>query len=160
YHTANGKLPYGEGPGNPQDPITTRHGCCWGTWQMLLLPYLEQQAMFDAYRNLGGNDLTGMAMTGTSLRLRYGDQPDVVSKRLKVLTCPSDQPNAPISNTVNGVTFSITSHNYVVNYGNTNNYQVNITTPVTATFGGAPFGWAPYQPRLDDITDGASNTLM
>src|SRR4026209_2794238 len=46
YHDTHGMLPYGEGPGNPRDPITTRRGCCWGTWQTLILPYIEQQAMF------------------------------------------------------------------------------------------------------------------
>ena len=28
YHDANGTLPYGEGPGNSADPITTRRGRC------------------------------------------------------------------------------------------------------------------------------------
>src|SRR6476620_10891112 len=92
YHDANGTLPYGEGPGNPADPITTRRGCCWGDWQTLILPYIEQQAMFNGYKNLSGNDIKGMAITGTSNRLRYGDSPNVenvTSQRLSVLTCPS-----------------------------------------------------------------------
>src|SRR5689334_13243433 len=90
YHDANQKLPYGEGPGNPADPITTRRGCCWGDWQTLILPYIEQDNMFKLYKNLGGNDIKGMAITGTSNRLRYGDSPNVegvTSQRLKVLTC-------------------------------------------------------------------------
>src|SRR5205823_3693874 len=98
YHDTYGKLPYGEGPGNPADPITTRLGCCWGTWQTLILPYLEQGNMFAGYKNLGGNDITGVAITGTSNRLRYGDSPNVenvTSQRLQVLTCPSDTPNNP-----------------------------------------------------------------
>ena len=147
YHDTNGTLPYGEGPGNPADPITTRRGCCWGTWQTLILPYIEQQAMFNGYVNLGGDDIKGMAITGTSNRLRYGDSPNVenvTSKRLSILTCPSDTPNpGAITTTIGGVTYAITSHNYVVNYGNTNNYQVDITTPVALQFRGAPFGWAP-----------------
>src|SRR5262245_49082412 len=57
YHDTVGTLPYGEGPGNPADPITTRRGCCWGTWQTLILPYIEQQNMFKGYLNLGGNDI-------------------------------------------------------------------------------------------------------
>src|ERR1041385_7697792 len=51
YHGTYRKLPYGEGPGNPADPITTRKGCCWGTWQTLLLPFLEQENMFAGYKN-------------------------------------------------------------------------------------------------------------
>jgi prepilin-type N-terminal cleavage/methylation domain-containing protein/prepilin-type processing-associated H-X9-DG protein len=164
YHDAHKKLPYGEGPGNPADPITTRRGCCWGDWQTLILPYIEQDAMFRLYKNLGGNDITGMAITGNSIRLRYGDTPNVenvTSRRLTILTCPSDTPNpGAITTTINGVTFAITSHNYVANYGNTNNYQVDITTPVVLKFGGAPFGWAPQIARLTDIFDGTSSTLM
>src|SRR5436305_1812088 len=95
YHDTYGKLPYGEGPGNPADSITTRLGCCWGTWQTLILPFIEQGNMFAGYKNLGGNDITGMAITGNAIRLRYGDSPNVenvTSKRLLVLTCPSDSP--------------------------------------------------------------------
>lgn len=101
---------------------------------------------------------------GGETRLRYGDTPNVentTSKRIASLTCPADNPNpGAITTTIAGVTYGITSHNYVVNYGNTNNYQVDITTPVTQTFGGAPFGWAPYIPKISDIADGTSNTLM
>jgi prepilin-type N-terminal cleavage/methylation domain-containing protein/prepilin-type processing-associated H-X9-DG protein len=164
YHDSNGTFPYGEGPGNPADPITTRRGCCWGDWQTVILPFLEQGNMFNRYVNLGGNDIKGTAMTGTSNRLRYGDSPNVenvTSQRLTVLTCPSDTVNpGAITTTINGIRYAITSHNYVVNYGNTNNYQVDITTPVVLKFGGAPFGWAPVVARLSDISDGTSTTLL
>lgn len=164
YHDTFATLPYGEGPGNPADPITTRRGCCWGTWQTLLLPYIEQQNMFSKYMNLGGNDIKGMALSGSAIRLRYGDPPnavEVTSKRLTVLTCPSDTPNpGAITTTINGIVYAITSHNYVVNYGNTNNYSVDITTPVTLKFGGAPFGWAPIVASVANIPDGTSNTLL
>src|SRR5262245_13417238 len=32
YHGANGKLP----------PGVSRTGCCWGTWMIAILPYVEQ----------------------------------------------------------------------------------------------------------------------
>src|SRR5262245_8452899 len=50
YEQTNGKLPWGEGPGssqvgaNPGTSVTAR-GCCWGNWQSLILPYIEQEAM-------------------------------------------------------------------------------------------------------------------
>jgi prepilin-type processing-associated H-X9-DG protein len=111
YHDANKKLPPGVGP----------YGCCWGTWQAYILPYLEQQNMFRIWRNLGGNDNTGP---------RYSGSPNTqaTTQRLAILTCPSDTPNAPLSN--------ITNHNYAVNYGNTSFFQ--------AALNGVPFGGAPF----------------
>src|SRR5438034_520043 len=47
-HDVAGTLPPGVGP----------YGCCWGTWQMYILPHIEQVPMFSAYTNLGGNDIT------------------------------------------------------------------------------------------------------
>lgn len=166
YHDTKKSLPYGEGPGSSQvngapGSSATARGCCWGVWQTLILPFIEQQQMFDKYVNLSGSDDAGRAITGTtSNRLRYGDSPNVdfvTSKRLAVLTCPSDIIN-PGAIVTGGL--PITSHNYVANYGNTNNYQVDITTPATVKYLGAPFGFAPDIKKLISIVDGTSNTLM
>src|SRR5262245_17795151 len=51
HHDAKKALPPGVGP----------YGCCWGTWQMYILPYLEEQSAFQLLTNLGGNDNTGVA---------------------------------------------------------------------------------------------------
>jgi prepilin-type N-terminal cleavage/methylation domain-containing protein len=81
YHNDFNKLPAGVG----------RDGCCWGTWMVTVLPYIEQDAMAKLYVNFGGNDATGVRYGG-------GTNPSLVTgNRLKVLTCPSDTPNAPIS---------------------------------------------------------------
>jgi prepilin-type processing-associated H-X9-DG protein len=82
--------------------------------------------------------------------------PNVTSKRVAVLTCPSDIPNAPA--------FNVTSHNYAVNHGNTTAYQLSSLNGVP--FAGAPFTWAHrlFYPTagitLPTIPDGTSNTLM
>lgn len=151
-------LPFGEGPGNPLDSITTRRGCCWGTWQTILLPYVDQGNLAIRYVNLNGNDLTG---------IRYGagqNLSDVTSQRLDIFTCPTDTPNnGAISAALSGITYFVKSHNYVVNYGNTNNYSIDITTPVNLKYGGAPFGWTttgPIRCRMSDILDGSSSTLL
>jgi prepilin-type N-terminal cleavage/methylation domain-containing protein/prepilin-type processing-associated H-X9-DG protein len=167
YHDTFQKLPPGVG----------HYGCCWGTWVMVVLPYLEQEGMWKRYVNYDGSDLTG---------IRYGQGPNltyVSSQRLKVLTCPSDLPSTPIP--------PLTAHNYAVNYGNTSFYQ---TTVSGVAFGGAPFrcypagwltdakmqqtyGWAQPdsdkralfqqygaagqpQQALVHVTDGTSTTLM
>ncbi len=103
------------------------YGCCWGTWQVGILPYMEQSALFGNYVNYGGADHTGP---------RYGTAINrvVVSVRLPTLTCPSDTSNAPI-----GGTPPITNHNYAMNYGNTSFLQntLNPGTPNQVLFLGA-----------------------
>ncbi len=115
--------------------------CCYGTWQVRILPYIEQGALGSLYVDFGN-----------TAGARYSHQPNVMnvtSKRLQVLTCPSDSPQT-VSN--------ITSHNYAINLGNTSTYQ-------TATVGGVLFGGAPFSVqgvRIAEIisNDGTSNTLM
>ncbi len=164
-------------------PGIARAGCCWGTWMIPIMPYVEQQALFNIYKNFDGNDLTGP---------RYASAPNngVSTQRLSTFTCPSDTPRTFAGG-------SLTMNNYVLNAGNSNLYQVstpgNCTGGTTTggvngcvTFGGAPFGWyedpatfaaggdsSPVnyttgdpalgksgRPRkIAEITDGTSNTL-
>jgi prepilin-type N-terminal cleavage/methylation domain-containing protein/prepilin-type processing-associated H-X9-DG protein len=159
HHDTKGTLPGGVG----------KYGCCWGTWMMALLPYIEQDNMGNLYQNWGGNDATGIRYAGSP------NNTNVSTRRVKTYTCPSDIPNAPTSN--------LTSHNYVVNYGNTTFFQSDVVVGgVTIRFGGAPFNCYPGSTsddgpvdaasaktwtrvygtpqRLTDIMDGTSNTLM
>jgi prepilin-type N-terminal cleavage/methylation domain-containing protein/prepilin-type processing-associated H-X9-DG protein len=143
YHSAFKKLPPGMSPG------TVNFGdlyCCWGTWMVAILPYIDQGPAFALYQNYGGDDSTGP---------RYAAAPNtsVTTQRYAVMTCPSDMPNAPLS--------GITNHNYGINYGNTTLYQnpTVVVGGVTYTFGGAPFGVNVGYP-LTNITDGTSNTIM
>jgi prepilin-type N-terminal cleavage/methylation domain-containing protein/prepilin-type processing-associated H-X9-DG protein len=164
YHDVNRRLPPGVGP----------YGCCWGTWMVYILPYIEQGNMYVQYKNLGGND-----KTGTGFRYASSTNATFISdQRVSTFTCPSDIPS---------MVGSITQHNYAVNAGNTSFFQ---TTLNGVPFGGAPF---PYyqaawltnpavqsqfgqtfpdgdafgvgpptggQQRLTDISDGTSTTLM
>src|SRR3954453_8837159 len=43
YESANGSFPPGE------------KGCCWGTWGVFILPFIEQQALFNAWNSVGNN---------------------------------------------------------------------------------------------------------
>ncbi len=43
YHTTHNSLPPG------------MKGCCWGTWLVFVLPYTEQQSLFNAYNTMGNN---------------------------------------------------------------------------------------------------------
>jgi prepilin-type N-terminal cleavage/methylation domain-containing protein/prepilin-type processing-associated H-X9-DG protein len=161
-------------------PGVSRTGCCWGTWMVPILPYMEQQQMFNIYQNFGGLDNTGP-------RYAAGVNTGVAYARLNTFTCPSDTPQ---------IIGSITLHNYVLNAGNTSLYQVSAPIGCTGgstigangcvTFGGAPFGWyedpatlaaggdssptdyaggnaangkSGKPRRITDITDGTSNTV-
>jgi prepilin-type N-terminal cleavage/methylation domain-containing protein/prepilin-type processing-associated H-X9-DG protein len=165
YQSANGSLPPGI------------KGSVWGTWQVYILPYIEQGGMFNAW-NYAGNNVIANADT----LFRYGGATNltVTTARINAYTCPSDIPNAPISTTLAGVTVKITSHSYAVNFGNTHMFQEQSTTfgGMTITFGGAPFSdigspvltissLPQYAPTggyaitdFNSITDGLSNTLM
>jgi prepilin-type N-terminal cleavage/methylation domain-containing protein/prepilin-type processing-associated H-X9-DG protein len=156
YESARGTLPPGDSPGGSR-----------GTWQVAVLPYVEQQALFDLYQ--GYNDSTGPAYNAAA-------NLPVVQTTMKGFTCPSD-PQAgknPVGTTL------ITKHNYLVNFGNTVRRQFNPAYPAgctggstvgaggCVTFGGAPFqlndasGGGPAQRpvKLLDIKDGTSGTLM
>jgi prepilin-type N-terminal cleavage/methylation domain-containing protein/prepilin-type processing-associated H-X9-DG protein len=115
-------------------PAIGKNGCCWGTWMIPILPYVEQNNMFVLYVNFGGLDWTGP---------RYGaapNNPAVTGQTLKIFTCPSDANATQKKGT-------ITEHNYVVNAGNTSFFQT--ATPIGCTPGtagctpflGAPFGY-------------------
>ena len=139
HHDTFKKLPAGMGSS----------GCCWGTWAVTIMPYIEQKAISDLYQNWGGTDATG---------IRYGSAPNttnVTNQRLSVFSCPSDVMNTPIG--------SMTNNNYAVNYGNTHMGQT--VAPDGTAFLGAPFANAKKQfdktgKPFAEITDGLSNTLM
>jgi len=143
FNGARQTLPPGRGP----------HGCCWGTWPVLVLPFMEEPVA-ETYVNWGGSNSTNGGE-------RYDSVPNLATttRRYKVLTCPSDIPNAPRSASGR----SLTSHNYAVNYGNTNYLQQTVSG---VAFDGAPFGMAEdvENPRrglaLSEIRDGSSTTVL
>jgi prepilin-type N-terminal cleavage/methylation domain-containing protein len=132
-------------------PVGT-YGCCWGTWQVSILPYIEQGALSDLYY-MGHK----FGVPVDDARYSHAMNLPVTTKRLKTLTCPSDTNPQRIANS------GITYHNYVVNFGNTIYDQSNFAG---VTFLGAPFfevtGVNDQRPgiRFAQITDGLSNTLM
>jgi prepilin-type N-terminal cleavage/methylation domain-containing protein/prepilin-type processing-associated H-X9-DG protein len=161
YHDTYKQLPLGN------------HSCCWGTWQMSILPFIEEQELGDIYQFL--------PKTATFFMDEYRyDAPDnttlsppirnrtVVSSRIATLTCPSDEPQV---NTTQAAGVSITYHNYVANYGNTNHIGANHRGPASPAYVkylGSPFtgnDWDLILPpdditKFPEIVDGISKTLM
>jgi prepilin-type N-terminal cleavage/methylation domain-containing protein/prepilin-type processing-associated H-X9-DG protein len=156
YHGVHSVLPPG------------KKGCCWGTWLVYTLPYLEQQPLFNAWNSCGINSPDVPAGYDFDLRYFGAANVTVTSTRLSVYLCPSDRNNAPISSAVNGITYSCTSQNYAANFGN--------TTVLQADYQGIRFLGAPFvdigsplgdynQPAratvgFAAITDGLSNTML
>jgi prepilin-type N-terminal cleavage/methylation domain-containing protein len=140
YHDEFSSLP-------PADPGY----CCYGTWVVPILPYVEQEAVFKLYQGFGPGPTGGP-------NIRYDDPVNrpVTTKRLAVLTCPSDTPRADSGT-------GITYHNYAVNFGNTT-YDQDRQGARLNPYMGVTFMGAPFSPRvahaIKDITDGLSNTLM
>jgi prepilin-type N-terminal cleavage/methylation domain-containing protein/prepilin-type processing-associated H-X9-DG protein len=144
YHSAKGSFPAGG---------SKYHGT--GTWQVLLLPYIEQAAMFSLYQGYDNNGSSFQIWTGSNLA-------DVSSQQLAVCVCPSDTNAKPGGQTYSGTTY----HNYAVNFGNTavsDSFSTGIMRTEPSynglTFGGAPFLFDKGV-KLRTITDGTSSTLM
>jgi len=146
YHNTQNRLPVGA------------YWCCWGTWIIEVLPYMEQANLADQYDS------------GTKWGLPdsyyYSDPRNtpVTTQFIETLLCPSDEPQRSDSFLGN-----ITRHNYVVNYGNTGLGWVN--TPSAAEIDGVFFQGAPFMmtgskkypamfTKFNQITDGLSNTLL
>src|SRR5262245_11190942 len=121
----------------PKGVETTR--AVMGTWQVTILPWVEQQALYDLYQ----------------WNVPYSSAPNnttVTNRRFEAFTCPADFKNAP--------TLGVTNHNYAVNWGNTAlNYltssvdeQGQFLTYNGVTFAGAPFTQGKAF-KLTDILD-------
>ncbi len=150
YHTTHGRLPVGA------------YGCCWGTWMVAVLPYLEHQTLFDMYNP---NEKYG----DSTYRYCGSENLPVTTKWISSCLCPSD--GADRSTCPSWI--DVTSHNYAVNYGNTGFVHVEtgfysdaVSTLGDVTFHGAPFSQRggpdiePLAARFADIRDRLSNTLM
>jgi prepilin-type N-terminal cleavage/methylation domain-containing protein/prepilin-type processing-associated H-X9-DG protein len=158
YHDTYKELP----PGNIS--------CCWGTWQMAILPFIEEQQLADMYswlpETVGFHDFDYAYYASSTAPLVKNRE--VVQSRIETLTCSSDTPQV---NTEVISDAAITYHNYVANFGNTNHIGWNHlapSNPAHIKYLGSPFignDWDPHVPPEDiteftEITDGLSKTLM
>ncbi|WP_435016480.1 DUF1559 domain-containing protein [Tundrisphaera sp. TA3] len=133
-----------------------KKGCCFGTWTVFVLPYMEQSNSYNAWNFVG--DPTNAA---TDI-FRYSGvgNSTVARSRIMAYTCPSDTPNAPSG--------GVHSYNYAVNFGNTGQIQQTISVGgIDYTFGGAPFSDIMKGTTsqvgvstIASVTDGTSNTMM
>ena len=117
--------------------------CCWGTWQVAVLPFLEETSLYALYVNYGGTSATGPT---------YHMDPNltnVSSKRVATASCPSSELFSwPWGNT------TMAKQNYVVNYGTTGlaNVSSGVNYSVVATLPGVQFQGAPFESRKKNPT--------
>lgn len=161
YQSTNNSLPQG------------MRGCCWGSWLIPVLPYVEQTALFNSWNSYGNNSGIAGYIDGP---LRYAGALNltVTSTVVTAYLCPTDANN---NQTTTIGTPRVRSQNYVVNFGNVAMQQQPLVDGgVTYQFLGAPFGDVGA-PRPDitgaggigsvngivdfaAIIDGLSNTMM
>jgi prepilin-type N-terminal cleavage/methylation domain-containing protein/prepilin-type processing-associated H-X9-DG protein len=163
YESGNGCFPPGE------------KGCCWGTWGIFILPYIEQSQLYNAWNTVGNNSST--SVYDGNWRYNGACNSTVSHTLISSYTCPSDPNGGMLS------TYGARCHNYAVNYGNGDQAQNPAETmpapwnaAVTIIFNGAPFsdmgspniditGYAAQMlaippAKIATIIDGLSNTLM
>jgi prepilin-type N-terminal cleavage/methylation domain-containing protein/prepilin-type processing-associated H-X9-DG protein len=172
YESSNGSLPTG------------MKGCCWGTWEIYILPFVEQQNLFNAW-NSSGNNLWG-GIYDSPFRYDGVNNITVTGTHISAYMCPSDGNNMGLTG-ISQLGISVTSHNLAVNYGNISQEQGSVISGsfvpyfidngVQYNFLGAPFndagspnaditngtanaGTAFSAVKFAAITDGLSNTMM
>jgi prepilin-type N-terminal cleavage/methylation domain-containing protein/prepilin-type processing-associated H-X9-DG protein len=156
YHDTYKKLPRGN------------VSCCWGTWQMSILPFIEQAQLGALYQFIPKSQTLfhpseyKFDSEATTVTPRVNNL-TVVKTRVPTLTCPSDEPQTDVQ----GITF----HNYVVNYGTTNHIGLDhlpSSHPSFVQYFPGPFigndeAGNPH-PKIEkgfkEISDGLSNTML
>jgi prepilin-type N-terminal cleavage/methylation domain-containing protein len=123
YHDQQGSLPPGV------------KGCCWGTWLLFILPNLEQESLFNAWNFVGDNRYDQSIQDGL-FGYAGAANTTVTSSHIETYYCPSDPHNGK-----RACFASVTSQNYVVNFGNTitNQTPFYLYNGSKMPFLGAPF---------------------
>ena len=140
HHDTLGHIPPGIGYYTPGAPMQV-----FGTYNFHLLPYYEQQNLFDS--SLG--DAPFLAPVGTT-RLYFPGNNNVYGQSVKTMLCPSDPSVGPDGKVpVDGVLFGATC------------YAPNALVNAIANLSATPPTMDPQgKNRLADILDGTSNTIL
>ncbi|QEL17945.1 DUF1559 domain-containing protein [Limnoglobus roseus] len=142
YADANGKFPYLRSGGGQN-----RH-----TWAMLLLPYVEQTGLFNAYKN----PITGVSQTD-GFNNQTSTDPAIDAARnsaVKIFFCPSRRSPGMLSPIDVGSTIMGQPSDYAACVGNDG------TTPSTGMFQTVNSKHTEAGLRFADMVDGTSNTLL
>ena len=142
YNDVHGRLPYLRSGGGQN-----RH-----TWALLMLPYMEQTAIYQAY----STPLTGVSQTD-GMNNHTATDPQIISARsaqVKVFYCPTRRATRALSPITTGSTVTGLPSDYAANMGDTG------TAPTTGVFPAVNANHVLAGVRLAEITDGLSNTVF
>ena len=142
YHNSVGAFPYLRSGGGQN-----RH-----TWALLLLPYIEQETVYNTYKAT----ITGVSQTD-GVNNHTSTDPQVVAARqssVKVFLCPIRHRPGSLSPISAGSTVTGQPSDYAACVGDTG------TVPTTGVFQMVNTNHMGTQTKFGDITDGSSNTLM
>jgi prepilin-type N-terminal cleavage/methylation domain-containing protein/prepilin-type processing-associated H-X9-DG protein len=173
YENANGKLPpavlmpYAQDGFDPMLELQSPFG---PNWAVLILPYLEQDALF---RSVNVNAYPGTALTpGSMANFANADRTwrAIRGATVKTYLCPTDPNNkVPYSDTANGPPEPTWARgNYGANAGfqdfdhmtNGSHYNLTNVPGVEMSIYSSPVMAANYGARIVEISDGTSNTIM
>jgi prepilin-type N-terminal cleavage/methylation domain-containing protein/prepilin-type processing-associated H-X9-DG protein len=171
YHESSNCLPASDiflVNNNPCSGFGFGNQCQNTPWFVLMLPHIEQQALYNAFNAAIGAE--GI-MTGGGYPLGYFANSTIVTTKIASFQCPSDsvqtfslQALAAAAGLGGGPTWSLTKGNYAINWGNTDFGQgiaSSYFTPalhLASPFGINNSGSGPALVSIASITDGTSNT--
>jgi prepilin-type N-terminal cleavage/methylation domain-containing protein/prepilin-type processing-associated H-X9-DG protein len=142
YNDIHGRLPYLRSGGGQN-----RH-----TWALLILPYMEQNSIYEAY----STPLTGVSQTD-GMNNHTATVAQIVGARsaqVKVFQCPSRRATKALSPITTGSTVTGMPSDYAASSGDTG------TAPTTGAFPAVNSNHVLAGVRLAEITDGLSNTVL
>jgi prepilin-type N-terminal cleavage/methylation domain-containing protein/prepilin-type processing-associated H-X9-DG protein len=172
YESANNVLPSGSIFGIGSFPCTGSspafgNGCQNTPWFILMLPYIEQAPLYNAFNAAIG--MEGPNIPGYPAGFLINST--VATTLIPSFQCPSDSPQvfsfaAAVANKapLPPLPWSATKGNYGINWGNTNYGQGVFNSTISRSFYlQSPFGVSasangPAVIRIASITDGTSNT--
>ncbi|QEL14251.1 DUF1559 domain-containing protein [Limnoglobus roseus] len=153
YHDTQGALPYGQFGGYanngalPVGPAWAAKSCV--TWQVLMLPYIEQGPSYDA--------IYTWALANATATPMYSAPATLIQNPYPMFTCPSDPNGVKTKPASNNEGFH---SNYAGNNGNTLFWDNTTALPKAGGKSNGGVILAGDRVRLTDIKDGTSNTLL
>jgi prepilin-type N-terminal cleavage/methylation domain-containing protein len=166
YESSNNSLPIGSVFGVGVGPCTSpdfNNNCQNTPWFILMLPFIEQGPLYNAFNasiGMEGPGMVGFVINST-----------IFTTKIPSFQCPSDNSNTFSFAALSAATFgqfpafpwAPTKGNYAINWGNTDYGQWTTKGAFPALYRASPFGvtqsrLGPQLVRFASVTDGLSNT--